>query len=91
MKGATRFLPLLCLALVTCGAPPLTLYTLHVTALAVDEPEPGGTALGTLLALHLIAALVIGVTVRAAGWRGPLEAAVGAVSGAARRAVAQGG
>ena len=86
-----RAAPALLWPLAAVGAMPLTLYTLHVTALAVDEPEPGGTALGTLLAVHLIAALVIGVTVRAAGWRGPLEAAVGAVSGAARRAVAQGG
>ena len=43
---------------------------------------------GTLLVVHLVAALVIGGTLRAAGLRGPLEAVVGAVSGGARRAIA---
>ena len=42
--------------------------------------------------VHLVAALVIGVAVRAAGRRGPLEAGVRAVSGRVRlRAVAGGG
>jgi hypothetical protein len=73
------------------GALPLTLYTLHVTALALYPPEAAeaaGTSVGTLLVVHLVAALVIGVLVRALGLRGPLEAGVGAVSGAVRRAVA---
>jgi hypothetical protein len=38
--------------------------------------------------VHLAAALVIGVALRLAGLRGPLEAAVGAVAGGVRRAVA---
>jgi hypothetical protein len=80
--------------LAAVGAIPLTLYSLHVTALAVYPPEAAeadGVALGTLLTVHLLAALAIGVTLRAVGWRGPLEAVVGAASGGVRRAVARGG
>jgi hypothetical protein len=70
---------------------PLTLYTLHVTALAVYPAEAAGVSAGRLLVTHLVAALVLATVIRAAGWRGPLEAAVGAASGAVRRAVAGGG
>ena len=70
--------------LAAVGALPLTLYTLHVTALALFLPEAAEAAGGSaaaLLVVHLVAALVIGVLVRLAGLRGPLEAGVGAVSG----------
>jgi hypothetical protein len=72
------------------GAVPLTLYTLHVTALALYRPAAaaGGVGLGTLLVVHLVVALAIGALLRVAGLRGPLEAAVGAVAGSVRRAVA---
>jgi hypothetical protein len=76
------------------GAVPLTLYTLHVAVLALYPPERAeavGVALGTLLVAHLAAALLIGVLLRAAGWRGPLEAAVRAVANPVRRAVARAG
>jgi uncharacterized membrane protein len=85
-----RAVPALMWPLAAVGSMPLTLYTLHVTALALyppDSAEADGISGGTLLAMHLAAALVIGVAVRAAGGRGPLEAAVGAVSGGVRRAV----
>jgi Heparan-alpha-glucosaminide N-acetyltransferase, catalytic len=87
-----RAVPALVWPLAGVGAMPLTLYTLHVTALALYPPEAAeadGVSVGTLLAVHLAAALVVGVAVRAAGRRGPLEAAVGAVSGGVRRAVAR--
>jgi hypothetical protein len=80
--------------LAAVGAMPLTLYTLHVTALSlvpVQLVRAVGVPAGTLLVVHLVAALVIGVAVRAAGRRGPLEAGVRAVSGRVRRAVAGGG
>ena len=57
----------------------------------------GGSALlPSLLVINLVAVLVIAVAVRAAavraaGQRGPLEAAVRAVSGGVRRAVARDG
>jgi uncharacterized membrane protein len=87
-----RAVPVLTWPLAAVGAMPLTLYTLHVTALAifpVEAAEAAGISAGSLLVIHLIAVLVIGVAVRAAGRRGPLEAAVRAASGAARRAVAR--
>jgi hypothetical protein len=73
---------------------PLTLYTLHVTALVVfpvEAAEAAGLTAGSLLVVHLVAVLVLGVAVRAAGRRGPLEAVVRAASGGVRRAVARGG
>ena len=53
----------------------------------------GGSALlPSLLVIHLVAVLVIAVApVRAAGRRGPLEAAVRAVSSGVRPAVARDG
>jgi uncharacterized membrane protein len=85
-----RVAPRVLWPLAAVGALPLTLYTVHVTALALYPPEAAeaaGTSVGTLLVVHLVAALLIGVALRAAGLRGPLEAGVGAVSGAVRRAV----
>ena len=89
-----RAAPVLVWPLAAVGAIPLTLYTLHVTALAlfpVEAAHAAGTSAGELLVTHLLAALVIGVAVRAAGRRGPLEAVVRALSGGARRAVVGGG
>jgi hypothetical protein len=85
-----RVVPLQLWPLAAVGSMPLTLYTLHVTALAVFPPKAAvaaGVSLGTLLAVHLAAALALGVLVRSTGLRGPLEAVVGAASGAARRGV----
>jgi uncharacterized membrane protein len=89
-----RAAPALVWPLAAVGAMPLTLYTLHVTALAVfptTAAEAAGITAGELLVAHLVAVLVIGTAVRAAGRRGPLEAAVRAASRGARRAVARGG
>ena len=89
-----RAAPAVVWPLAAVGAMPLTLYTLHVTALAVfpvEAAQAAGITAGSLLVAHLVAVLVIGVAVRAAGRRGPLEAAVGAASGGVRRAVARGG
>jgi hypothetical protein len=89
-----RAAPTLVWPLAAVGAIPLTLYTAHVTALALYPPEAAeaaGTAPGSLFVAHLAAALVIGVLLRVVGWRGPLEAAVGAVSNPVKRAVARAG
>ena len=89
-----RAAPAVVWPLAAVGAMPLTLYTLHVTALVVfpvEAAQAAGITAGSLLVAHLVAVLVIGVAVRAAGRRGPLEAAVGAASGGVRRAVARGG
>ncbi len=85
-----RVAPVVAWPLAAVGAVPLTLYTLHVTALALYRPAAaaGGVGLGTLLVVHLVVALAIGALLRVAGLRGPLEAAVGAVAGSVRRAVA---
>jgi uncharacterized membrane protein len=85
-----RAVPALVWPLAAVGSIPLTLYTLHVTAVALYPPEAAtadGTSLATLLVVHLLTALVIGVVLRGVGLRGPLEAGVGAVSRGARRAV----
>ena len=79
-----RAAPMVVWPLAAVGAMPLTLYTLHVTALAlfpVEAAQAVGTSAGALLVTHLLAALMIGVAVRAAGRRGPLEAVVRAMSG----------
>ena len=89
-----RAAPALLWPLAAVGSLPLTLYTVHVAALALFPPaaaQAAGIGLGTLLAVHLAGALLIGVLFRLAGRRGPLEAVVGALAGAARRAVAGGG
>jgi hypothetical protein len=79
-----RAAPAVAWPLAAVGAIPLTLYTVHVTTLAV---LPHGDA-ETVLVVHLLVALGIGVGLRAAGLRGPLEAIVGAASRSVRRAVA---
>jgi hypothetical protein len=89
-----RAAPAVVWPLAAVGAMPLTLYTLHVTALVVfpvEAAQAAGITAGSLLVAHLVAVLVIGVAVRAAGRRGPLEAAVRAASSGVRRAVARGG
>ena len=89
-----RAVPVLVWPLAAVGAMPLTLYTLHVTALAefpVESAVAAGPTPGTLLVVHLVAALVIGAAVRAAGRRGPLEAVVRAASRTARHAVTRAG
>jgi uncharacterized membrane protein len=88
-----RAVPVLVWPLAAVGSIPLTLYTLHVTAVALYPPEAAtadGTSLATLLVVHLLTALVIGGVLRGVGLRGPLEAGVGAVSRGARRAVGRG-
>jgi uncharacterized membrane protein len=86
----TRAAPALVWPLAAVGSIPLTLYTLHVTALAV-VPVRAASAAGVpaleLWAIHLLVALAIGITLRAAGVRGPLEAVVAAASRGVRRAV----
>jgi uncharacterized membrane protein len=70
------------------GAIPLTLYTLHVIVLS---RYPGThlppEALLWLWAAHVLAATLIGVLVRFAGRRGPLEAIVSMAGRIARRIV----
>ncbi|GAA3233687.1 hypothetical protein GCM10017691_29510 [Pseudonocardia petroleophila] len=65
------------------GAVPLTLYTGHVVWLA-DRPTEG---IPTLLT-HLAVAVAVGVGLRLAGRRGPLETVVSAPGRALRRRVA---
>jgi hypothetical protein len=67
------------------GAIPLTLYTLHVVLLAAYPAQ--GSGRGTVLLAHLAGAVVIGVGLRAAGRRGPLERIVSGLGGLARGAV----
>ncbi|MDN5933520.1 MAG: hypothetical protein L0I24_21050, partial [Pseudonocardia sp.] len=62
------------------GAAPLTLYTLHVGWLGVSP----GTGLPTFL-VHLAVAVLLGVALRLAGRRGPLETVVSAPGRALRR------
>jgi len=94
MLVLARVVPMLVWPLAAVGAMPLTLYTLHVVALVlvpVKLVRAVGIPAGSLLIVHLVAAVVIGVALRAAGWRGPLEALVRVVSGRVRRAVAGSG
>lgn len=65
------------------GAIPLTLYFVHVVAVAA-YPGTGATALWVG---HVLFALLIGVGFAAAGLRGPLEALVGVAGRATRAAV----
>jgi hypothetical protein len=72
--------------LAALGAAPLTIYTLHVVALAIyagSGPDDTALWLG-----HVLVATLVGIGLRAAGWRGPLEAVVSAAGRTARRAVA---
>jgi hypothetical protein len=71
------------------GAIPLTLYTAHVTALAIDPGSGDGTPADLRLYLgHVLVAVAVGVVLAAARRRGPLEAVVSRASRAVRRAVA---
>ncbi|WP_369047052.1 heparan-alpha-glucosaminide N-acetyltransferase domain-containing protein [Sinomonas sp. P10A9] len=62
------------LPLAGAGAMTLTLYTAHVWALSTPFAEAAHLTPESLLAVHIAAALAIGLFVRANGWRGPLEA-----------------
>ncbi|MDQ4502688.1 heparan-alpha-glucosaminide N-acetyltransferase domain-containing protein [Sinomonas sp. ASV322] len=56
------------------GAMTLTLYTAHVCAVAWSEAgNPPQISREGLLAVHIVAALAIGLLFRANDWRGPLE------------------
>ena len=68
------------------GAAPLTIYTLHVVALAIYAGSgPNDTALWLG---HVLVATLVGIGLRQAGLRGPLEAVVSAAGRTVRRAVA---
>jgi uncharacterized membrane protein len=67
------------------GSAPLTLYALHVVALAVYAGS-GSDDLVLWLG-HVLVATSIGLGLRLAGLRGPLEAVVAATGRAVRRAV----
>lgn len=62
------------LPLAGAGSMTLTLYTAHVWALSTPFAEAAHLTPEALLAVHLAAALSIGLFMRANGWRGPLEA-----------------
>lgn len=64
------------------GAAPLTLYTLHVGWLGLQPGTGPSTFLG-----HLAVAVLLGVALRLAGRRGPLESVVSAPGRALRRRV----
>jgi uncharacterized membrane protein len=69
------------------GAVPLTLYTAHVVALAVEPGSGEGDPADLRLWLgHVLVAVVVGVAFAAARRRGPLESVVSRVSRAVRRA-----
>lgn len=80
-----RALPRLTGVLFGAGAMTLTLYTLHV--LARTEGYWDGDDRATFVG-QVVTVLAIGAVFRLAGRRGPLEAVVGVLSDAARRAVA---
>ncbi|MEA5454558.1 heparan-alpha-glucosaminide N-acetyltransferase domain-containing protein [Sinomonas sp. JGH33] len=62
------------LPLAGTGAMTLTLYTAHVCAVAWSEAgNPPQLSREGLLAVHIVAALAVGLLFRANGWRGPLE------------------
>jgi hypothetical protein len=64
----------LLLPLAGAGGMTLTLYTAHVGALAWSQTGvTTGLERESLLAVHIVAALAIGLLFRANGWRGPLE------------------
>lgn len=67
------------------GSVPLTLYTLHVVALAVYAGS-GSDDLVLWLG-HVLVATLIGITLWLAGLRGPLEAVVAAAGRTVRRGV----
>ncbi|WP_232667481.1 heparan-alpha-glucosaminide N-acetyltransferase domain-containing protein [Pseudonocardia sp. TRM90224] len=65
------------------GSMPLTMYTMQLLVLDATDPIP---AIWTWVG-YVIGAVALGVGLRWTGQRGPLEAVVGGVSSAARRAV----
>lgn len=67
------------------GSAPFTLYTLHVVALAVYAGS--GSDDLVLWLSHVLAATLIGIGLRLAGLRGPLEALVAATGRTVRKAV----
>jgi uncharacterized membrane protein len=81
----SRWAPRLVWVPAALGSAPLTLYTLHVVALAVYAGSGPDDAL--LWLGHVLAAALIGVALRLAGLRGPLEAVVAAAGRAVRRGV----
>ncbi len=83
-----RWSPLLVWVPAAVGAIPLTLYTLHVIALSgySGEARPD-SVLGWLWLAHVLAAVLIGMLLRLAGRRGPLETVVSLVGRTVRRAV----
>lgn len=64
----------LLMPLAGAGAMTLTLYTVHVAALALPLADSAQLTGPALLAVHIAAALAVGLFVRANEWRGPLEA-----------------
>ncbi|MGH3566090.1 MAG: heparan-alpha-glucosaminide N-acetyltransferase domain-containing protein [Pseudonocardia sp.] len=74
--------------LAAVGSVPLTLYTLHVLAVTVI---PGGTDhAGMVLLGNVVGAVIVGVALRLADRRGPLEGVVSAAGRVMRSAVAGG-
>ena len=80
-----RYARVLAIVPAAVGAVPLTLYTVHVLALAAFPPTPGSE--GELLLWHVVGAVAVAVALWLAGLRGPLEWAVSSAAGLARRAV----
>lgn len=81
---------LLVLPLAAAGSMTLTLYSLHVVALAATPEEAGQQfSSATIWSLHVVFALLIGTAWQATGRRGPLEG-LGAEVTAAARAGAEG-
>ncbi|GAB2759223.1 heparan-alpha-glucosaminide N-acetyltransferase domain-containing protein [Sinomonas soli] len=74
------------------GAMTLTLYSAHVAALTLPLADWAHLTREALLAVHVVAALALGLFVRANGWRGPLEAVAHAAAqlGVAGRTGARG-
>ncbi len=73
------------LVLAAAGSMTLTIYTMHVFALAA---RVGPQSRGTLLLVHVVIALVAATCLRAAGLRGPLETGVSGAAASVRDAVA---
>jgi hypothetical protein len=67
------------------GSVPLTLYVLHTVVLTAVPPS--GVERTGLFLIHLCGVLAVGVVMRAAECRGPLEAVVAAASRGSRAAV----
>ncbi|MDP9444191.1 MAG: DUF1624 domain-containing protein [Actinomycetota bacterium] len=82
---AGRVAPQALSAVFAAGTMTLTLYTVHVCALAAEVGPPRGT--GALYAWHVAAALLLGATWRELVGRGPLERGAAAASRTARESV----